>query len=409
MNLYILSLLIVGLVLLTVTLGSGWIKRLPVSYALIYLGVGIFLGPYGIDFLTDRPSSEFIERLTELVVIVSVFGCGLKMNRPMTLAAWQLPARLIGFLMPLSIVAIATAAHFLLQFDWGAAILLGAILAPTDPVLASEIQLTHSNDQDNFRFGITSEGGLNDSLAFPFVYFGLKAIDNPQWDSWLREWLLVDVIWAIGAGIAMGYIVARAILWIDLQVQKSQPSEDLMQDIVALSTILLTYSLTELVNGYGFLAVFVAGLTLQKSCTQHRKENQLHFVEQVEKLLEVITILLLGSLLRFSELSLHLTDALVMTGILLLLVRPLGAQLSLLGSPLAKPTRWLTGWFGIRGLGSLYYLTYATGKGLEGAMAERMAWIVYTIVVVSIFLHGITASPLMGWYRTRANFLQERP
>ncbi|MEM1251878.1 MAG: sodium:proton antiporter [Cyanobacteria bacterium P01_H01_bin.21] len=408
MNLYILSLLIVGLVLLTVTLGSGWIKRLPVSYALLYLGVGIFLGPYGIDFLTDRPNSEFIERLTELVVIVSVFGCGLKMNRPMTLAAWQLTARLIGFLMPISIVAIAAAAHFLLNFDWGAAILLGAILAPTDPVLASEIQLTHSNDQDNFRFGITSEGGLNDSLAFPFVYFGLKAINDPQWNNWLHEWLLIDVLWAIAAGVAMGYLVAKAILWIDFHIQRSQPSEDMMQDMVALSVILLTYSLTELVNGYGFLAVFVAGLTLQQSCTQHRQANQLHFTEQIEKLLEVITILLLGSLLRFSELSLYLTDALVTAGIVLFVIRPLGAQLSLLGSPLAKTTRWLTGWFGIRGLGSLYYLTYAMGKGLDGAMAERMAWIIYTTVVLSIFLHGVTAAPLMDWYQTRTTSLRQR-
>ena len=405
MNLYIFSLLVIGLVLWTVTLGSGWIKRLPVSYALIYLGVGVFLGPYGIDFLTERPSSEFIERLTELVVIVSVFGCGLKMNRPMTLAAWQLPARLIGLMMPISIVAIAAVAHFLLQFDWGAAVLLGAILAPTDPVLASEIQLNHSNDQDNFRFGVTSEGGLNDSLAFPFVYFGIHAINQPQWDSWLRQWLLVDLIWAILAGVVMGYLVAKAILWLDRRVQRSRPSEDLMQDIIALSVILLTYSLTELVNGYGFLAVFVAGLTMQKSCTQHRQGNQLHFVEQIERLLEVIAILLLGSLLRFSELRWHLTDALAVAGLVLLIIRPLGAQISLLGSSLAVPTRWLTGWFGIRGLGSLYYLTYAMGKGLDGNLADRMVWIVYTTIVASIFLHGITASPLMNWYQTRIKSL----
>lgn len=401
MSLYIFSLLILGLVLLTVTLGSGWIARLPISYALIYLIVGIFLGPYGINFLSERPDSEFIERLTEIVVIVSVFGCGLKMNRPMTWAAWQTPARLIGFLMPISIAAIAAVAHFLLQFDWGAAILLGAILAPTDPVLASEVQLNHSQDRDRLRFGITSEGGLNDSLAFPFVYFGLHAITNPQWDSWFRQWLLVDLIWAIAAGIVMGYAVAKAILWLDHHVQRSQPSADLMQDILALSAILLTYSLTELINGYGFLAVFVAGLTMQKSCKKSRQDNQLQFVEQIEKLLEVTAILLLGSLLRFSELRWHLTDALIVASLILLLIRPLGTQISLFGSDLNKRTRWLIGWFGIRGLGSLYYLTYAMGNGLSGTTAERMIWIVYTTVVLSICLHGVTASPLMGWYRDR--------
>ncbi|MEO0348470.1 MAG: sodium:proton antiporter [Cyanobacteria bacterium P01_A01_bin.15] len=401
MSLYIFSLLIVGLVLLAVTLGSGWIARLPISYALIYLVVGVFLGPYGIEFLTNRPSSEFIERLTEFVVIISVFGCGLKMNRPMTLAAWQIPARLIGILMPFSIVAIAAAAHFLLQFDWGDAILLGAILAPTDPVLASEVQLDHSNDRDSFRFGITSEGGLNDSLAFPFVYFGLKAIENSSWDSWLRQWLLIDVVWALAAGIVMGYAVARAILWIDHHVQCSQPSEDLMEDLVALSTILLAYSLTELINGYGFLAVFVAGLTIRKQGKKRHHRAQLHFIEQLEKLLEIIAILLLGSLLRLQQLGWHLPAALLISGLVLLVIRPVGAQISLVGSPLSMTTRWLTGWFGVRGLGSLYYLTYAMGQGLNGGSAERIAWIVYTTVVLSICLHGVTASPLMRWYQTR--------
>lgn len=401
MSLYIFSLLVVGLVLLAVTLGSGWIARLPISYALIYLVVGIFLGPYGIDFLANRPSSEFIQRLTEFVVIVSVFGCGLKMSRPMTLAAWQVPARLIGILMPISIGAIAAIAHFLLKFDWGAAILLGAILAPTDPVLASEVQLANSNDRDSFRFGITSEGGLNDSLAFPFVYFGLKAIENPSWDSWFRQWVMVDLLWAIGAGIVMGYAVAKAILWIDHHVQCSQSSEALMEDLVALSIILLTYSLTELINGYGFLAVFVAGLTIRKTGKKRHHQTQLHFIEQVEKLLEVITILLLGSLLRFQQIGWHLTDALAIAGLVLLVIRPLGAQISLLGSQLPMPTRWLTGWFGIRGIGSLYYLTYAMGKGLSGSTAERIAWIVYTTVAISICLHGVTASPLMHWYQKR--------
>lgn len=400
MSLYIFSLFVIGLVLLTVTLGSGWISRLPISYALIYLVAGVFLGPYGIAFLDNRPSSEFVERLTEFVVIISVFGCGLKMNRPLALAAWQTPARLIGLLMPMSIVAIATIAHLVLNLDWGPAILIGAVLAPTDPVLASEVQLAHSEDSDDLRFGLTSEGGLNDSLAFPFVYFGLKAIDDPQWSHWLREWLLVDVVWAIAAGIVMGFLVARSILWLDEQVQRSQPSEELMEDLIALGSILLTYSLTELVNGYGFLAVFVAGLTIRKSyrTESHRKKAQLHFIEKFEKLLEVITILLLGSLLRFESIGQFWVEGLIMAGFVLVIVRPLGTQLSLLGSPLPSATRWLTGWFGIRGVGSLYYLTYAMGEGLSSDLAERVAWIVYIVIVASICLHGVTASPLMRWY-----------
>ncbi|NEP18079.1 MAG: sodium:proton antiporter, partial [Leptolyngbya sp. SIO4C1] len=165
-------------------------------------------------------------------------------------------------------------------------------------------------------------------------------------------------------------------------------------------TILLTYSLTEVINGYGFLAVFVAGVTMRQSrCSNPKdKAEQLHFTEQFEKLLEVVTILLIGSLLRLDAIASHLVDGLVISSSLLLLIRPVGAFFSLLGSPLPRQTRWLTGWFGIRGVGSLYYLTYAMGEGLNSGLAERTAWIVYIVIALSICVHGATASPLMNWY-----------
>ena len=197
MDIYILDLLVIGLLLLIVTLGSGWISRLPLSFALIYLLVGIFLGPYGVKLLQLRPDAEFLERLTEFVVLISLFSCGLKMNRNLYLGAWRSTVRLIGFLMPISIFAIAAVGHWLLKMEWGPAILLGAILAPTDPVLASEVQISHVEDRDELRFGLTSEGGLNDALAFPFVYFGIRALKDSNWDNWFKQWVAVDLIWAI--------------------------------------------------------------------------------------------------------------------------------------------------------------------------------------------------------------------
>ncbi|WP_041780045.1 cation:proton antiporter [Allocoleopsis franciscana] len=400
MNIYILDLLVIGLLLLGVTLGSGWISRLPLSYALIYLVVGIFLGPYGVKLIQLRPDAEFLERLTELVVIISVFGCGLKMNRPFKLWAWQTTARLIGFLMPISIFAIAAFCHWLMGFDWGAAVLLGAILAPTDPVLASEVQLANVKDQDELRFGLTSEGGLNDALAFPFVYFGIYWLKDSNWDNWFKQWVAVDLVWAIASGIVMGILVAKAIVWVDKQVQRFREVDNLMEDFVALSTILLTYSLTELVNGYGFLAVFVAGVTVQASYYHNPKKRiaQLEFTERVEKLLEVGTILILGSLLLVAPMIKYAGEALLVAGLLLFVIRPIGVWISMLGSRIPPPTRWLFGWFGIRGVGSLYYLTYAFGKGLEGEIGERLAWITYIIVVISVILHGISATPLINWY-----------
>ncbi len=400
MNIYIANLLVIGLLLLGVTLGSGWISRLPLSYALIYLVVGIFLGPYGVKLIQLRPDAEFLERLTEFVVIVSVFGCGLKMNRPLKLWAWQTTARLIGFLMPISILAIAAITHWLLGFDWAAAILLGAILAPTDPVLASEVQLAHVEDKDELRFGLTSEGGLNDALAFPFVYFGLFWLKDSNWDNWFKQWVAVDLLWAIIAGIFMGIVVAKAVVWINQRVQRFRQLDDVMEDFVALSTILLTYSLTELVNGYGFLAVFVAGVVVNKSYYRDQEEclAQLEFTEQIEKLLEVGTILILGTLLLLDPMRKYAGYSLLIATLLLFVIRPLGVWISMLGSRIPLPTVSLFGWFGIRGVGSLYYLTYAFGKGLQGETGEQIAWITYSTVVISVLLHGISSTPLMNWY-----------
>jgi len=410
-DIYILDLLVIGLLLLLVTMGSGWIKRLPLSYALIYLIVGILLGPYGTNLIQLHPKAEFWERVTEFVVIISLFSCGLKMNRPLRLGAWNSTIRLIGFLMPFSIFAIAAISHWLLNLNWGAAVLLGAILAPTDPVLASEVQLAHIGDRDELRFGLTSEGGLNDALAFPFVYFGIYWLENNNWQSWLEQWVVVDLIWAIFAGIGMGIVVGKGVMWIEQQLQKFRAIDEFMEDFIALGIILITYALTELINGYGFLAVFVAGLMVQRSYPNpKRRLSQLEFTEQMEKLMEVGTILLLGSLLRIEPILQFGGEALLLAGLLIFGIRPLGAWISTVGlgfaksprSPFHPTTRWLFGWFGVRGVGSLYYLSYALSKSLQGELGEQIAWITYITVVISVILHGISATPLMNWYEQNA-------
>lgn len=410
-DIYILNLLVVGLLLVFVTLGSGVIARSPFSYAIIYLIVGIAIGPYGFGLVELRSEGifnvELLKRLTEFVVIVSVFGCGLKISRPLKFAAWDTTARLIGILMPFSIFSIAAVGKFLLGMDWGPAVLLGAILAPTDPVLASAIQLKDTRDNDELRFGLTSEGGLNDALAFPFVYFGIYALKDDNWDNWIKSWVGVDLIWAIGSAIIMGFIVAKAIVWLDRKIEERHPVDDLMEDFIALGTILLTYALTEVVNGYGFLAVFVAGLIMQKSYYNPEKPSaQLEFIEQIEKLLEIGTILLLGTILLYEPIANFAPQSLLVIFLLFFIIRPLGVFISTIGKKTIYPhrqkfypqKRWIFGWFGIRGVGSLYYLAYALDNGLKGNLAEQISWITYTTVVVSVLAHGISATPSMNWY-----------
>ncbi|MBR8830781.1 MAG: K(+)/H(+) antiporter NhaP [Chroococcopsis gigantea SAG 12.99] len=419
-DIYILNLAFIGLLLLAVTLGSGLISRLPLSFSIIYLGVGIGLGPYGLGLINLRQTgtfnAEFLERLTELVVIISVFGCGLKIVRPLQFNYWKVTTRLLLYLMPFSILVLALVARFFLNMSWSEGILLGAILAPTDPVLASEVQLTDVNDRDELRFGLTSEGGLNDALAFPFVYFGLYGVKDSDWFNWLGSWLLVDLFWGIFAGIAMGLLIPQAIVLIDRKVQKLHKADELMEDFIALSIILLTYSLTEIVNGYGFIAVFVAGLVVQRGYRKTEKgHNQLRFVERLEKLLEIVTILVLGSILLFEPIGTYFQQSLIVMFSLFLIIRPLGVWLSTFGKLSQNPqrprlhgaTRLLFGWFGIRGVGSLYYLAYAFGHGLKDKSGEQIGWIVYTTVMVSVILHGVTATPLMNWYE--ANVVGTKP
>jgi sodium/hydrogen antiporter len=398
MDIYILDLLVIGILLLSVTLGSGLIARLPLSYALIYLIVGISLSPYGFNLIQIRPGTEFLERLAELVVLISLFSCGLKMSRPLRPRAWSSTIRLIGLLMPISIGAIALLAHIVLKIDWATAILLGAILAPTDPVLASEVQLYDPHDRDELRFGLTSEGGLNDALAFPFVYFGLHLLEENNWQTWIVQWVAVDVVWAIALGMIVGFVVAKMVRGLDRYLRRFHTVDTLMEDFIALSTILIAYALTEIVNGYGFLAVFVAGVTMRRRRNQNQSLAQLHFIERLEKLSEIGVILLLGSLLRIKPMLTYADDAFLIAGSLLFLVRPLGAWISTIGLPGHPATRWLYGWFGIRGVGSIYYLSYALGAGLKDSAGEQVAWITFWTIVISVIIHGVTTTPLMNWY-----------
>jgi sodium/hydrogen antiporter len=409
MDSHILYLLVIGFLLIAVTLGSGWISRLPISYAIIYLVAGITLSPYGFNLIQIRPGAEFLERLSEFVILISLFSCGLKINRPLQPWAWRSTARLIGILMPFCILAVAAIAHWGLGMGVGGSILLGAILAPTDPVLASEVQLSNPHDRDELRFGLTSEGGLNDALAFPFVYFGLRWIKDDQWQNWLAEWVIVDLVWAITIGLVMGVIVAQVIVWLDKKLQRVRRVDALMEDFVALSIILLSYSLTELVNGYGFLAVFVAGIVTQR-CEHDpdRQSSQLEFTETLEKLSEIGTILLLGSLLRTEPIVQFWLSGLLIGGLLIFVIRPVGALISMIGQHSNPVHPWLFGWFGIRGVGSLYYLFYSLGEGLKAEVGEQIAWITLITVVISILLHGVTSTPLMDWYNQQISSRKQK-
>ncbi|MDZ4365203.1 MAG: cation:proton antiporter [Brevundimonas sp.] len=380
------------------------LSRLPLSLAMICVALGwIIFGTGVLSFDPDpRTYDTLTERLTELVVIVSLMGAGLKLDRPLSLKAWAPTWRLLAIAMPLTIVAVALMGMLGLGLSLAMALLLGAAMAPTDPVLASDVQTgpPGTGDENEVRFGLTSEAGLNDALAFPFVNLailtaagGVTALSGFS-SSALLKWLAIDVVWKLAAGAAMGVVVGWAMGWLIFRSPKHGLSRH-ADGLVAVGATFIAYAATELVHGYGFVAVFVCALTIRTRERQHDFHEEMHdFAEQIERLLMMLVLVLFGGA-RANGLLEALTwrDMLIGLG-MVLVVRPLAGLLSLIGSPLPRRDRVALSWFGIRGLGSVYYLAYALNHADFG-VSERLWAIVGFIILVSIVVHGVSAAPVM--------------
>jgi sodium/hydrogen antiporter len=423
---FTLGCIIVGLLLIAKTLGGSFIARLPLSTAMVYLGVGLAIGPLGLrllslDALTNR---VLLERLTEVAVLISLFTAGMKLELPLTNWRWRIPVQLATLSMIVTVAAITALGVFGLGLSLGAAVLLGAILAPTDPVLASDVQVANPGDRDRLRFGLTGEGGLNDGTAFPFVMLGLGLLGLHELGEWGWRWWAVDVLWAVAGGLGLGYLlgtlVGRLIIYLRVRHREALGSDE----FIALGLIALTYGIALLTLTYGFLAVFAAGLALRRidetpsvepagPAPELSEEEQAasgkqapatmmkaveRFNSQLESFVEVGIVLAVGVLLATVEFH---RDVLWFVPALFLLIRPLSVYIGLLGTHVKGSQRNLMGWFGIRGIGSLYYLLYAINHHIQPALAERLLSITLAVVVASVIVHGVSVTPLMKHYEAR--------
>jgi NhaP-type Na+/H+ or K+/H+ antiporter len=424
--------LIIGALLISMTLSGTLLKRLPLSTALLYLAAGYGLGPAGLALMAPDPLiyTVLLERMAEVAVLISLFTVGLKLGLPLSNQGWRPPVRLATVSMTLTVALIAAIGVMGLGLSLGAAILLGAILAPTDPVLASDVQVEETNDRDRLRFSLTGEGALNDGAAFPFVMLGLGLLGLHDLGAEGWRWLAIDVLWAIAGGLgiggALGALIGRLVVYLRSRHQESVG----LDEFLALGLIALTYGLAVLGHTYGFLAVFAAGLALRRVKEQPGEvshsaaretglqSRQAHtalathseyasaymmqevqgFNERLERIAEVAVVLVVGAMLPFIDLSARAAGFLLL---LFLVVRPLSVGFGLLGAPVSRDQRILISWFGIRGIGSIYYLLYAINQGLPRALAEEIIALTLTTVAVSIVLHGISVTPLMNLYARR--------
>ena len=403
-GLYELLLLAGGLVVLIGAVALSVQRGRPFSAALFYLTAGVLIGvvlrAVGIYWYDPIDDAVIFGRAAEVAVIVSLFGAGVKLDRPLGWRGWRTTVLLLVVAMPLTIAGVALLGTWLLAMSLPAAVLLGAILAPTDPVLAEDVQVggpMQREPEDEARFAITAEAGLNDGLAFPFVMLAIFAFGEggfAGFESWWLEWLTADLLYPIAVGVAIGAIAGRVIAVLTFRVMDRGWLSNPFDAFVAIGAIFAVYGATELIGGYGFLAVFAAGVAFRRHEREHDVNQRLHEVTLVvEKLGELAVLLLLGSVLPIGGvLELGAPVFLVALG-LIFVVRPLAVLLALLGSRLALRHRVFVAWFGIRGIGSIYYLGFAFAA-LTPADARPIFSVTAVAILASVVLHGLSSGPL---------------
>lgn len=398
---YLLFLLGLGVVVLLVAWLPMALSRLPLSLAILCVLIGVVVFQGGVLPFRSDPLrfSTLTERLTEIVVIVSLMGAGLKIDRRIGWRRWGSSWRLIAVAMPLSIVAVTLMGVHGLGLGLASALLLGGALAPTDPVLASDVQVgpPRSGEDGEARFALTSEAGLNDGFAFPFVHLAvaIALAGGTVGQGLLTHWLAVDVLWRVVAGAGVGWAVGKALGWATFKAPHARISGT-GDGLVALGATLVAYGVAEAAHGYGFLAVFVAALALREAERDHAFHEAMHdFAEQVERLLMMLVLVLLGGAVAGGLLD-SLTWKEVAFGLaLVFVVRPLAGWVALIGAPHSRRERAVVAFFGIRGIGTFYYLAYGLNHGDFHGWGRLWA-IAGFVVLCSILVHGVTATPLMA-------------
>lgn len=426
--------LVIGALLITMALAGSLMKRLPVSASMFYLAVGYGLGTAGWGLMAPDPhrAAAILERVTEVALLISLFSVGLKLGLPFSSRHWRLPLRLAFVSMALTVGLIALVGVFWLALPLGAAVLLGGILAPTDPVLASDVQVDDPHDSDRLRFSLTGEGGLNDGAAFPFVMLGLGLLGMHELGAGGWRWLGLDVVWALAGGLvigaALGAMIGKLVVYLRTRHQEAVG----LDEFLALGLVALAYGVAQLAYASGFLAVFAAGLALQRVKERSRaqqapavgpaglQDKEAHlavathpdlagaymmqavrgFNEQLERIAELVIVLAVGAMLAYIRIDWTTTVFIVL---LFFVLRPLSVWLGLLGASVSGDQRLLIAWFGIRGIGSIYYLMFALNHGLSGPLADQTINITLAAVAASIILHGISVTPLMSLYTRRQN------
>lgn len=425
--------LIVGGLFVGMGIASSLFKRLPLTGAMLYLAIGFALGPSGagllaIDIVKQAP---LVRIVTEVALLASLFAIGLRLRAPILASLWSLPVRLGLLAMIVTVPLLAAFCALGLGLEWGPAWVLAAMLAPTDPVLAHDVQVRDANDLDIVRFSLSGEGGLNDGIALPFMLFALafSMRGTLHADALVTLRRLGETAWgivgAVAVGALLGFATTHAVAWLRTRYAQALG----LEGFFALGLIELSYGAAQLLHTFGFLAAFAAGVAMRR--VEHRAtgerspqdaigaidssdvaatasdpakahaymaESVLHFTIELERIAEMGMMIMIGNVLSTvsAPLLTWRTTALVLA--LFVAIRPAAVELALLGSRAKPLERRMMSWFGIRGIGTVYYLAYALENGRSEDIAP-LAPYALAVVTASVFVHGMSAMPLMKSYR----------
>lgn len=406
--------LAIGALMFAMVLVGTLLGRLPLTSAMVYLALGAALGPLGADVLRPDPvlHARLLGHVAEAALLISLFAVGLRLGVPLRDRRWRLPLRLAFGSMTAMVALVAAVGVFALDLSWGAGVLLGAILAPTDPVLASGLPSEPGPHPDRLGFSLAGEGGLNDGAAYPFVILGLALLTPDDPLVLALHWLGRDLLWATAGGLAVGGTLGAVAGHVVVRL-RSRHGEAVGLDVfLGLGLLGMAYGLAQALAASGFLAAFAAGLALQRvhpagpaspdasasietSATMRGAVQG--FNEQLERLAEMLLVVLVGAMLAYAK---PLPAVLWFVPLVLLALRPATAWWATRGEPVTPAQRRLIGWFGIRGIGSVYYLLFVLGQGLEGRVTDTLVTLTLWTVAASIVAHGLSAQPLMQRYLT---------
>lgn len=398
---YVLLMFGIGALILFVAWAPLVFSKLPLSLPILCVGIGygVFsFAPFSAWAPHPDKTPVLVERATELIVIVSLMGGGLKIERALGWKRWNVTWRLLGIAMPITIALVVLLGQTLLGLGLATALLLAGSLAPTDPVLAGDIQIKHDEDEEQAeaKFALTSEAGLNDALAFPFIHLAIAiAAAGGLTMELLGEWALKDVLWKLSVGFAvgaaMGWLIGYIIYRLPLHTQLSRTGDG----FIAMGATLLVYTTTEFAHGYGFLAVFVAGLAIRRAARAHDFNKKLHnFADESERLMMMILLALFGGMLAAGLLADIGWEEALFAAVMLLVIRPLAGAISLIGVKRPRLELAIIAFFGIRGLGSVYYLSYGFNHGSFDY--EYSLWgTLGLIIATSILMHGVLVAPAL--------------